>query len=206
MTHPPYGDDERDGERGGHAQPAPPWGGQQPARSQGTPSTGQFGHGQPPFGPPRPGPPPYGYPASGQSPYGQSPYGQSAYGPPPYGQPASGPPPYGQPGWEQLPPPGRSRRPLLLLLGLLAVVVAVGAVLLLTALQSTALDPTAVQRDVAEQFEQREGVAVELQCGDDMTVEAGRDYRCSGTTADGEPVTITITVTDEQANYTWGEG
>jgi hypothetical protein len=63
-----------------------------------------------------------------------------------------------------------------------------------------------VQRAVAEQFQQREGVGVELRCGDDMTVEAGRAYECSGTRADGEQVTVTITITDEAANYTWSEG
>jgi hypothetical protein len=82
----------------------------------------------------------------------------------------------------------------------------IAVVLLLPGTRSTALDPQAVQRDVAEQFQQREGVAVDLRCGDDMTVEAGRSYECSGTTADGEPVTITIDITDEDANYTWSEG
>jgi hypothetical protein len=70
----------------------------------------------------------------------------------------------------------------------------------------TALDPDVVQRDVAEQFEEREGVALQLSCDGDMTVEPGRSYDCAGLTADGEPVRITITVTDEDANYTWSEG
>jgi hypothetical protein len=82
----------------------------------------------------------------------------------------------------------------------------IGTVLLLVRMGTTALDPQAVQRAVAEQFQQRQGVGVELRCGDDMTVEAGRAYECSGTRADGEQVTVTITITDEAANYTWSEG
>ena len=49
-----------------------------------------------------------------------------------------------------------------------------GVVVLVLALQSTVLDAAAVERDVAAQFEQREGVAIELDCPDDMKVEAGR--------------------------------
>jgi hypothetical protein len=62
-----------------------------------------------------------------------------------------------------------------------------------------------VQRDVAAQFEQREGVAIDLSCDQEMTVEAGRSYRCDGTTADGEQVTITIRVTDRDGDYTWSD-
>lgn len=130
-------------------------------------------------------------------------YGQPQYGPP--GQPPYGQQQYAPAGWEQPQRPRRSRRPPFLL-GLLVLAAVIGVVLLLPGTRSTALDPQAVQRDVAEQFQQREGVEVDLRCGDDMTVEAGRSYECSGTTADGEPVTITIDITDEDANYTWSEG
>jgi hypothetical protein len=92
-------------------------------------------------------------------------------------------------------------------LGLLAVVAIVMTVTVLPGLiSSTALDPDAVQRDVAGQFEQREGVPLDLRCGDRMTVETGRSYECRGTTADGEPITITITIAGEDASYTWAEG
>jgi hypothetical protein len=73
-------------------------------------------------------------------------------------------------------------------------------------LQSTVLDPTAVERDVAAQFEEREGVAVELSCPGEMTVESGSSYECTGTTADGEDVTLQIRIEDEDsAAYTWTE-
>jgi hypothetical protein len=92
-------------------------------------------------------------------------------------------------------------------LGLLALVaIVVAATVLPGLLNSTALDPEAVQRDVAEQFEQREGVPLDLRCSDRMTVETGRSYECEGTTADGEPITITITIAGEDASYTWSEG
>ena len=73
-------------------------------------------------------------------------------------------------------------------------------------LQSTVLDPAAVERDVAAQFEEREGVAIELDCADEMEVTVDASYECTGTTADGEAVTLQITVTDEEsAAYTWTE-
>ena len=79
-------------------------------------------------------------------------------------------------------------------------------VVLVMSLQSTVLDPAAVERDVAAQFQEREGVSIELDCGDDMEVTEGATYECSGTTADGESVTLRIAITDEQsAAYTWTE-
>ena len=75
-------------------------------------------------------------------------------------------------------------------------------------LGSTKLDSGATARDVAQQFEEREGVAVDLSCDDDMDVENGATYACDGTTADGEDVTLTITITDADADpptYTWSE-
>jgi hypothetical protein len=79
-------------------------------------------------------------------------------------------------------------------------------VVLVMSLQSTVLDPAAVERDVAAQFQEREGVAVDLDCADDMEVVKGATYECSGTTADGESVTLRIAITDEDsAAYTWTE-
>jgi hypothetical protein len=73
-------------------------------------------------------------------------------------------------------------------------------------LQSTVLDPAAVERDVAAQFQEREGVAIELDCADEMEVSVDASYECTGTTADGESVTLRITITDEDAAaYTWTE-
>lgn len=81
-----------------------------------------------------------------------------------------------------------------------------GAVALVLAMQSTVLDRTAVERDVAAQFQEREGVAVELRCEDEMEVDAGAVYECAGTTAQEEEVTLRIDVTDESsAAYTWTE-
>lgn len=229
MTHPPYGDDERNRSSGSDAPP-PGWGrhGQPPSgppaagpAPYGPPPAGPSPYGPPQFGPPRSAPPQYGQPQFSPPQYGQPQYGQPQYGQPPHGQPQYGPPQYerpqyerpqyeqpqyGQPGWAPVPQRRRSRLPLLLALLLGVLVLAVGAALFLPQLRTPALDPQAVQRDVAEQFQQREGVAVELRCGEGMTVQPGRSYECSGTTADGEPVTITIAITDEDANYTWAEG
>jgi hypothetical protein len=81
-----------------------------------------------------------------------------------------------------------------------------GVVAAVLALQSTVLDPAAVERDVAAQFEEREGVAIDLTCDDEMPVESGSTYECTGTTADGEDVTLEIRIEDEDsAAYTWTE-
>ena len=70
----------------------------------------------------------------------------------------------------------------------------------------TALSRTAVERDVAVQFEQREGVAVDLECAEEMAVEQGATYECTGVTADDEQITLQLEITDEDgARYTWAE-
>jgi VCBS repeat-containing protein len=38
-----------------------------------------------------------------------------------------------------------------------------------------------------------------------MTVQDGKSYQCAGTTADGEQLTITITITGSDGNYTWAD-
>jgi len=206
MTNPPQGTDEpgRPEERPAAdrspTQPVGPFGQpQQPGPSQ---PYGQQPYGQPPYGPPQQ--------QYGQQPYGQPPYGQpQQYGQPPqpYGQPAYGQPgAYGQQPYGQPAPPTKSRVGLIagVTVGLL-VLIAV-AVVLAMSLSSTVLDRNAVQRDVAAQFEEREGVAVELECAEEMKVEADATYECTGTTADGEDVTLQIAITDEEsAAYTWTE-
>jgi uncharacterized protein DUF4333 len=204
MTHPWYGDDDREAARpvvppagAGWGPPDPAQRHPQPGERPGSYPGGPYGpSGAPQFGPPSG----YGW-SSGQwggpdrapeEPYGQPPF----WGPGPYGSPGDwGPPP---------PPARRRRRRVPLLLGLLGVVLLATAVVwLTTATQSSALDPQAVEQDVARQFQQQDGVAVDLTCNDRMTVTPGRTYRCSGTTADGNPVTITIRITDSDAHYTW---
>ena len=54
------------------------------------------------------------------------------------------------------------------------------------------LDPAAVERDIAAQFEQREGVTVELSCAEEMVLEIAASYSCTGTTAGGQDITLRI--------------
>jgi hypothetical protein len=103
-------------------------------------------------------------------------------------------------------PPQKSRVGLIALVtsGIVALI-ALAVVLALT-LGGTVLDRGAVQRDVARQFQEREGVAVDLSCAQDMKVTEGASYDCRGTTAQGEQVRLRITITDEQTPaYTWTE-
>jgi len=88
----------------------------------------------------------------------------------------------------------------------LLVLVVVGVLLFVFLGGSTVLDPAAVERDVSAQFQEREGVGIQLDCPDDMEVSANATYECSGTTERGEDVTLQIAITDEaSAAYTWTE-
>jgi hypothetical protein len=164
----------------------------QDSDERGEPGPSHVGPAQPPYAPP----------------YGQAPQPApgSEYGRP---QQPSGQPPYGQPGYPLPgygPPPTKSKAPLIAAVAGVLVLLVVGGVFLAFALRSTVLDPRSVERDVAAQFEEREGIAIELDCTDDMPVDTGATYECSGTTADNEDVRLQITVTDEeQAAYTWTE-
>lgn len=108
---------------------------------------------------------------------------------------------------EPEPGPARPRRrlvPVAAVAGVLAAAGLAGVLLDPTLFGRTVLDRGAVQRDVAGQFQQREGVAVALDCPTDMPLVAGRTYRCAGTTATGEPVTVRIVVTATRPPaYTW---
>jgi uncharacterized protein DUF4333 len=49
-------------------------------------------------------------------------------------------------------------------------------------------------------------VAIDLTCPGDMKVRAGATYTCTGTTAEGESVTLRLAITDvKAAAYTWSE-
>ena len=190
MTNPPQGDDER-----GEGSPGPYDPDRQATRPVPSYERPQQPHGQPypsqPYGPPQPpgryGPPPQ---------YGAPQYGAPQYGPPQYGAPQ-----YGHPA-----PPKKSRVGLVAAVTAGLLVLIAGAVALTLSLSSTVLDRNAVERDVAAQFEEREGVALDLDCAEEMKVESGATYECTGTTADGEDVTLRIAITDEDtAAYEWRE-
>ena len=188
MTEPPKDDERRPGDGPGRAygQPLP-----------------QYGR------------PPYGRPEAPQQPFHQ-PYGAPPYGPPgSYGAPGQYGPSgqYGAPG--QYGPPGqyggpqppapKSRVGLIAGVTALILVLIAAGVLLAMHLGPTVLDRAAVERDVAAQFEQLEGVAIDLRCPEEMTIESGAEYRCTGTTAAGEEVELAIQIADpgEDVDYHW---
>jgi hypothetical protein len=227
MTHPPQGSDEPGRTPGEGAdldrhptQPVPSYERpREPGPTYGPPrgatSYGQQPYGEPAGQPQQPPSQPYGAPQYGQpqqfQPYGAPQYGQPQYGQPGYGQPGYGQPGYGQPGYGQQPfgqPAAPKKSRIGLIVGVTAGILALIALVVVLSLtmSSTVLDRNAVQRDVAAQFEEREGVAIDLSCDDEMKVEEGATYQCTGTTADGEDVTLEIAVTDEDtAAYTWTE-
>ena len=83
-------------------------------------------------------------------------------------------------------------------------VVAALAVARWAGLGPTLLDDGRVQSDIAEQFEERYDVGVDVDCPRDMQVSEGRVYECDGETDDNEDLTLVVTITDEDpAAYTW---
>jgi uncharacterized membrane protein len=160
-------------------------------------------YGAQPYGPPQPygQPPQYGPqygPPSGPQPYGAPPYDPGQYAP--YGAPGQ------QFGTPPAPPAPKSKVGLIAILTGVALLVIAGAVVLVLSLRSTVLDAASAEHDVAAQFEQREGVAIDLTCPKDMKVTTGATYTCTGKTADGESVTIKLAITDAKTGaYTWTE-
>jgi hypothetical protein len=105
-------------------------------------------------------------------------------------------------------PPGKPRRVLRPLYGWLVVaaVLVVLAVARWAGLGPTLLDDGQVQRDIAEQFEERYGVGVDVDCPRGMQVSEGRDYECDARTDDNEELTLVVTITDEDpAAYSWDD-
>ena len=187
MTYPPQGGSQQ-------RPPGGPYG--PPGQQYGRPEQGGYG------GPGQQSGQQYGLPVPGG--YGQP--GEQ------YGPPYGAPPGYGQqPGPDGQPfgaAPKKSRTGLILSLVILAVVLVAAAIVIPLLLGSKVLDRAAAERDVAGQFQQREGVGISLTCDDDMKVADGRTYTCGGTTDDGEHVTLTLTITDAKADpptYTWSE-
>ncbi|MGY2003747.1 DUF4333 domain-containing protein [Blastococcus sp. SYSU DS1024] len=212
MTHPPHSEHSSGDAPGGDrpAGPQQPWG--PPSWPHGHPPAGYGGpgdtrpYGAPPFAQAPSGQPPqYGHPGAGG--YGPPRYGQGQpqYGrPPQYGYPGAGG--HGAPQYAPARPPARRKRTGLLVGLLVLAALLVGGVVLATTAGPTVLSRSAVERDVAEQFEQREGVAVDLRCDQEMRVEEGATYECTGVTADDEQVTLQIEITDaDSARYTWSE-
>jgi len=180
-----------------------PWGqAPQPPQQYGAP---QQSYGQAPASQPQSFNRPYGQPPAAPVQYGPP----GRYGPPPadagqpYG-PGYGQPPYGQPAHGQ--PAKKSRVRLIAVVTAVLLVLIAGGVVLALTLGKTLLSRIAVQRDVAAQFEKLDGVGIDLDCPRDMEVKDGATYDCSGTTDDGEKITLRITIEDAKgARYTWTE-
>lgn len=109
---------------------------------------------------------------------------------------------HGEPGRKR-----RSRAPFyggVLVIGLLIVLAL--ALSRWLGLGPTLLDTGRVERDVAEQFEERYDVGVEVDCPQGMEVVEGDDYECDAVTDDHEELELVITITDDDEDrpaYTW---
>ena len=102
-------------------------------------------------------------------------------------------------------PPAPRTRTLWILAG---VVVAVGFApgLIVRATAADPLEPAVVERDIAAEFEQREGIALDLDCPRNMPIASGNTYTCDGTTSDGRQLEVSITISDDlDGSYTWSD-
>lgn len=99
----------------------------------------------------------------------------------------------------------RPRRYGLVLALAVAAVLAVGLVLLVVRELPRGLDPAAVEREVAAEYEERTGVAVEVRCPEEMPENSGEVQPCEGARPDGEVVYIEIQIADpgEDVDYHW---
>jgi hypothetical protein len=89
-----------------------------------------------------------------------------------------------------------------------AAVVIIGvAIALALLLGQDVLDAGRAESDIAQQYEETFGIGIDVSCDEEMVVEDGATYECSGTTEDGEDVTIDVAITDaESAAFTWDVG
>ena len=170
--------------------------GQQPGYDQQSyaqqPGYDQQGYGQQP-----------GYDQQG---YGQQPgYDQQGYAQQPgYDQQGYGQQPGGQQPWDSA-PPKKSNTGLIagIVVGAVVVLGGVGTWLALGPLATTVLDEGQVSTDVSAQFKSEyDEDLTGLSCNDDLVVEDGKTYSCSGQ-ADGEDTTIEITINGDEGEYTW---
>jgi hypothetical protein len=108
---------------------------------------------------------------------------------------------------EDTPAQKRSARVAVAVAGAVVLLLTLVVMVLVMTLGPTVLDRAAVERDVAVQFEELEGVAIDLDCPAEMRVASDAEYRCTGTTAGGEEVVLEIRIADppDNAEYTWTE-
>ena len=79
----------------------------------------------------------------------------------------------------------------------MAVLAVVGLLpLAVRALLPDELERATVEREVAAEYEERIGVAVEVRCPDEMPVASGEVYACEGTRTDGEVIYVEIQIAD----------
>lgn len=189
------------------AQADPPFG-----RTGGVPPGPPQGH---PWGPPAPGRPDGEQPSWGQPSWGQpswavpSPYPQ---GPSPYPQHPQGPPPWGPP--SPAPGPRRSRSGAGRLAVVLALLVLLGALVLLALLafvtgprfaRVDVLDRAAVERGVSDVVTRDwRRTVTGVTCPEGVRARAGESFVCSAT-VDGRPRRVPVDVLDERGTYQVGQ-
>jgi Domain of unknown function (DUF4333) len=63
------------------------------------------------------------------------------------------------------------------------------------------LDTDDLQSTISSGLEEQVGVAPEsVECPDDITVEEGSEFQCTGTAPNGDEFTIDVTQTDDEGN------
>jgi hypothetical protein len=104
-------------------------------------------------------------------------------------------------------PPRRRRGRIWLFVGIVAVLVAAvaGVVVLLGSIAARSqLDMAAVEAQIATQLTDDTGVATTVDCPDSVAIAAGTTFTCTATAVDGQTSTVTVHQDDDQGNLTFG--
>lgn len=77
-------------------------------------------------------------------------------------------------------------------------------VLIIVASMTTQIDTQGLERELEEQIEERTSTPIaSVDCPDDVEVEAGGTFECTGTAESGATFTISVVQTDDQGNVRW---
>jgi hypothetical protein len=77
-------------------------------------------------------------------------------------------------------------------------------VLIVLASMTTQIDTQGLERELRQQIEEQTSTTIAtVECPDDVDVETGGTFECTGTAESGETFTISVVQTDDQGNVRW---
>ncbi len=68
------------------------------------------------------------------------------------------------------------------------------------------LDTAEAETEIAKGIEGQTGIAVEVECPDDIDLREGNDFECTATADDGTERSVNVTQDDDEGNISWELG